>query len=67
MSLSNTARQRRSKSCLQMLTPKVSVELHARSTLTILALCCPVGHATELVALGERSVGYAIESGLGGH
>lgn len=49
-------------------TSVVPVVLSASTTsvTAILSVGCPVGHTAQLVALGEGSVGDAIEGGLGG-
>ena len=36
------------------------------SSISVLALSCPVGHATKLVVLGEWRIGHTFEGGFGG-
>ena len=48
------------------LTSEVPVILRAALTLTVLGLGGPVGHAAELVALGEGSIGHTVEHVVGG-
>lgn len=43
------------------LTSEVAVVLLATLASTILGLSSPVGHAAQLVALGERSIGNTLE------
>lgn len=47
-------------------TTEVAVILSTSSTLAVFSFGSPVGHASQLVALGERRIGHAVQCGLGG-
>lgn len=54
-------KKKHAKGINPMLTTEVPVVLLATLSVTVLGLSSPVGHAAQLVALREGSVGHAVE------